>query len=333
MQDGLFREAGALHPIGRAVLVFAGGTKARFADFIAPLAPDAAREERVAFAAAKAPDFVSRLHAHVNVQGPGDLSKGDVLAPLRRAILLRSMLARRAPGLFAGGAPGRGECRIDQEVLRALLVVASYRHGARSMEAILANSALSGRLNFEAAALPPDSQLGLHVDVAAFRALLEGEPASEECEAIAAAMHQRYLKHREASGTAGNPDDPALKPWDALPEDLKESNRAAARDIPRKLRAIHCFAAPLDAGAQDSGVQDFAAEEVEELARMEHERWNGERLKAQWRPGARDVARRTTPYLRPWEELGEADKDKDRDAVRTIPEVLRAAGLGIFRLS
>jgi hypothetical protein len=124
-----------------------------------------------------------------------------------------------------------------------------------------------------------------------------------------------------------------LKPWDALPEGLKESNYAAARDIPRKLRAIRCFAAPLDAGARDGCVQALTEEEVETLARMEHDRWNAERLKARWRPGARDVARRTTPYLRPWEELGEADKDKDRDAVRTIPEVLRAAGLGIFRLS
>ena len=50
-----------------------------------------------------------------------------------------------------------------------------------------------------------------------------------------------------------------------------------------------------------------------------------------WTLGARDDKARTHPSLVPWDELPESEKEKDRDVVRAIPDLLAAAGLTIVR--
>jgi hypothetical protein len=76
----------------------------------------------------------------------------------------------------------------------------------------------------------------------------------------------------------------------------------------------------------------FAADDIETMARMEHERWVAERLLEGYNPGPRDVTRMTSPYLVPWGELEEGIRDYDREAVREIPGLLAAAGFEIYRL-
>src|SRR5690606_36343669 len=84
----------------------------------------------------------------------------DKFFMLRRAILLRSMFERKTPHLF----DARGRLRIDREVLNAFLKIPEYRHGVRSMEAILDMSILQDVKRFEKSSLPPAGQLDLHVD-------------------------------------------------------------------------------------------------------------------------------------------------------------------------
>ncbi|MGA7672042.1 MAG: hypothetical protein WBW04_16555, partial [Nitrolancea sp.] len=86
------------------------------------------------------------------------------------ALLLRSFLKAKAPQLLAHNV-----LQIDPGVLRAFLDVTSYVHGARSMEAILDMSALSGKLRYERSALPPAHQLGLHVEPEEFLTLVHDE--------------------------------------------------------------------------------------------------------------------------------------------------------------
>ncbi len=65
---------------------------------------------------------------------------------------------------------------------------------------------------------------------------------------------------------------------------------------------------------------------------MEHGRWVVERLEDGWRLGAtRDVTKKTSPYLVPWSLLSDELKERDRTAVRTIPELLAQEGIEIFR--
>jgi len=166
MEDGRFRDEAGFHPIGPAIFVFAGGTSASFEDF-------AAYEDERAERAAKKPDFISRLGGYVDVNGPNPQGGSDVAWPLRRALLLRSLVARRAPQMMSA-APGGARLEIDDGVLRAFLLIGEYIHGARSMAAIVRMSALSGKPRFERASLPARQQLGLHVDADQFLRLVRG---------------------------------------------------------------------------------------------------------------------------------------------------------------
>jgi hypothetical protein len=150
--------------------------------------------------------------------------------------------------------------------------------------------------------------------------------AADAVERIARVIHERYRSHQRGRKPPG---DPALEPWETLAEPLRNSNRAQAADIGIKLRAVRCSVVPVDGTA--AGFQ-FAPEEIERLAIMEHDRWVAERRAAGWTLGpARDVERKLSPHLVPWEDLAEEFREYDREAVRVIPEILADAGLAIRR--
>ena len=164
---------------------------------------------------------MSRLRGYVNVRGPDPVHHGDRAAILRRALVLRSLLARKVPSLMTR----KGDLAIDPGVLRAFLRIPRYSHGVRSMEALIEMSQLSRRRVYEQAALPPRDQLRLHVDADAFLALVDRDVLfGESREAIAKAIHEEYRKEH-AHDRKG--DDPSLKPWDEVDERLRESNRTA----------------------------------------------------------------------------------------------------------
>jgi hypothetical protein len=106
--------------------------------------------------------------------GPNRQDAADVAWPLRRALLLRSLIAQRAPQMMLPEEDGP-RLDIDEGVLRAFLLIGEYIHGARSMEAILEMSSLSGRPRFEPSCLPARQQLAVHVDAVAFLDLVHGQ--------------------------------------------------------------------------------------------------------------------------------------------------------------
>jgi hypothetical protein len=151
----------------------------------------------------------------------------------------------------------------------------------------------------------------------------------EELDRLAKAIHEGYVAER-AKGGARPEADPALAPWELLDSAYKDSNRQQADHIAVKLRAVDCRSAPV--AAEESAVEQFAADEVELLARMEHARYNAERFLAGWRWGAeRDLQKRTSPYLVGWDELAEQIREYDREAVRKIPALLARIGQKILR--
>jgi hypothetical protein len=161
MQDGVFQDGATVRPIGPAIFIFAGGTHDTMARF---------KAHAMELPTAKATDFLSRLRGYVDILGPNPVSDADRTYVLRRALLLRALLTTKAPQLV------RGErLEIDPGVLRALLDIGSYVHGARSIESIIDMSALSQRRRFERSALPPHHQLGLHVDPGEFLALVDDD--------------------------------------------------------------------------------------------------------------------------------------------------------------
>ncbi|HEY8473612.1 MAG TPA: RyR domain-containing protein [Natronosporangium sp.] len=144
-------------------------------------------------------------------------------------------------------------------------------------------------------------------------------------ERLARVLHDRYrLALIQAGQTATSAE--AMRRWEELPPDLRESNRQQARDIGRKLRAIGCVLVPR-VGHDDTLLLDD--DHIERLARMEHERWRAERLAAGWRYGDRhDPSRRLHPLLRDWEELPEPIRRRNHQA---LPEILADAGFQVVR--
>ena len=76
----------------------------------------------------------------------------------------------------------------------------------------------------------------------------------------------------------------------------------------------------------------FTDAEIEELARLEHQRWSREREADGWTYGPqRDNARKIHPDLVPYDQLSESAKDKDRRAVVRIPALAALIGLVVVR--
>ncbi|MGZ8563879.1 MAG: RyR domain-containing protein, partial [Candidatus Limnocylindria bacterium] len=152
-------------------------------------------------------------------------------------------------------------------------------------------------------------------------------------ELLARALHQVYLDSTGAADVTGGAvaQDTAAerRAWAELPEHLRESNRDQAAHVAVKLAAIGDVIGPLV--DWDRAQLAFSPEEVEIMARLEHERWTAERRAAGWRPGLRDSELRTTPFLVPWDELSEELRDRDRVFIRQLPRLLASVGLQALR--
>jgi len=148
-------------------------------------------------------------------------------------------------------------------------------------------------------------------------------------ETLAREIHKAYCLTRQESIKT---DDPALSSWDCLPDNLKESNAQQADHIIEKLNKIGCQVRK--ATSDKVQIISFTKDEIEFLARIEHGRWNIERLAEGWTRGlVKDVAAKKSPYLVGWNKLTEEVKEWDRAAVRKIPECLAKARLEIHRNS
>jgi len=158
-------------------------------------------------------------------------------------------------------------------------------------------------------------------------ATLLGGPREE----LARLAHEDWLRSQMRQGsslTAGGP----LQHWEDLPDGFKESNRhQTAALFERMLPAIGAVAVPIAEWAAEPFV--FTPEQIEVLAGLEHERWCQERQGAGWildrTLTERDAERKRTPWLVPYDELPESQKENDRDFATRIPVMLARAG---FRL-
>jgi hypothetical protein len=146
MQDGVTYVHGSPYNIGRSIFVFAGGIKSSWDEMVALIHSEDPDQERMA-RNQKIPDFMSRLRVVIDIDAI-DLSEtmlnpsatADDLDDLRRILLKRAFIiahqmdthwkkaARKTSGLL----------------LRLLL--ADYKFGARSIEAVIEASGAADRL-------------------------------------------------------------------------------------------------------------------------------------------------------------------------------------------
>ena len=162
MQDGVTYVHGIPYHIGRAIFVFAGGVKASWQGMEDLLTPGDPKDLQLA-KTLKIPDFMSRLRVVLDIDGIEvpehllrDSASEDELEELRRILLKRAFIiahqmqthwktaARKTSGLL----------------LRLLL--ADYKFGARSIEAVIEASRAADRLVYGLPELIAPSAARIH---------------------------------------------------------------------------------------------------------------------------------------------------------------------------
>lgn len=338
MQDGRFQDGQLNHSIGKCVFIFAGATRYSFAEF-APHPGDMDASDQ--FRLCKGPDFQSRLAAYYDVLGPNQRTTPpesrsderqpdprDVSVPLRRALLIRSLLR----------VPDEARLDFDPELLDALLGVFRYRHGARSLESVVVALRPGDGPDqpIRRSALPPAARLAMHVEDdpsgenPGFAELLNGNASfrmAPEIEDLAKAIHDRYRPRG-----AGNPLD---IDWKELSPAMKEDNCAAARRMPQVLAVGDLTlvrsdqAGPVD-DSDDEAIRRHIEHQLERMAEAEHEGWMDHRLRNGWTYGKpRSDESKIHPLLRRYSDLPEEEKEKDRGAVRDYVDHAKRAGYRI----
>jgi hypothetical protein len=139
-------------------------------------------------------------------------------------------------------------------------------------------------------------------------------------------FHERYV-----DGSA-NRLPANMRPWEKLDETYRKASCEQARYSIEILKA-----AGFDVRkARVPVILKFTKGErrkIEQMAELEHGRWNVERLRAGWRFGKfRDDLKQIHNYIVPWRELPADIKPFDRNSVKAFPEILKKAGFEIYRL-
>lgn len=109
--------------------------------------------------------------------------------------------------------------------------------------------------------------------------------------------------------------------WNQLPQELKDANREQADHITIKLKLIFCKMVNMT--KTDDLPYRMSEKEVDMLARVEHARWMADKILQGWKHGTvRNNLHKTNPLLVPYDDLDQAEKDKDINAVRNIPKLI-----------
>jgi len=319
MQDGEFRDGELVHPIGKAIFIFAGGTSFSFSDFSLEGIDDE-KDDYKQFKNAKGPDFISRLKGFVDIVGVNKINESDSLYMIRRAIILRENLKK-----FINLKNKKNELNIHEDIIKALLFIPSFKHNSRSLSAILDMCTLEEKRFFDKSAFPSDIQLKLHVNTEVFNYILDmDEKFYSNYDAIGKDIHEEYnksLKKKKSNKT--------IKEWGDLDENIKKSNILQARDNFLKLIGINCMVEKNSVKNEDI---KLSKTELEFLAEWEHKRWNKEKKDAGWKYGERDEDNKIHECLLPWRMLNEDTKEYDRNAVREISNILKKYDLIVRRL-
>lgn len=149
---------------------------------------------------------------------------------------------------------------------------------------------------------------------------------------LAQIAHQDYLDQALRNGKQLG-ERPALAAWDDLNEFLRAGTRQQIAHINIKLRALGWGLVKQHAVDRDQFLAAISAEQLEQIAEMEHRRWWAFHLIHGWTYAPkRDDSNLHHDCLLPYQQLSEHVKQYDRSTVQNIPELCRKAGNGLRRL-
>lgn len=164
MQDGVTYVHGIPYYIGRAIFVFAGGVKTSWQAMEEILSKSTPQELQQA-KTLKIPDFMSRLRVVLDIDGIDireellrDSASGEELDELRRILLKRAFIIAHQMDTHWKKA-----ARKTSGLLLRLLI-ANYKFGARSIEAVIEASRAAERLVYGLPELISPSGARIHAD-------------------------------------------------------------------------------------------------------------------------------------------------------------------------
>lgn len=193
------------------------------------------------------------------------------------------------------------------------------RPDANLLVRIKSHASLGDILELKPAVGPRISAFGMVEDACCQHAFRR-----EHNEAIARAIHDEFVLSRQVDSARRPETDPALRPWEELREEIRESNRQQADHIAIKLRALGCELA--EVSDPRPAVTQFERNDIELLSELEHTRWNTERWLAGWRYGTpSNKNNRINENLVGWDQLHDSIKGYDRDTVTKIPALMAFA--------
>ncbi|NCB42643.1 MAG: hypothetical protein EOM59_08490 [Clostridia bacterium] len=152
-------------------------------------------------------------------------------------------------------------------------------------------------------------------------------PLLDNLEELAIVIHDLFNQKQSER----HPDIPLAYPrFSDLPDTLKYSNLRQARGIAEKLERMGWEMRPAGSGGEI--VEKIPDDALEALAVFEHDEWTKERCSTGWVYGeVKDIEKKTSPYILPYEQLPEEIRELDRDTVRNIPALLKKIGMEIYR--
>lgn len=144
-------------------------------------------------------------------------------------------------------------------------------------------------------------------------------------EQIARGRHAMHVTQQLAAGDSARTNR-ALLPWEKLDPVYRQANYQYADGLVDVLARLDAELVPLTGRAV--GDLPIPDDLVEELAIAEHDRWWRDKEHDGWRytDGDKDEIRKLHPLMKPWAELDESDREKDRIGLRELPKLFAAVG-------
>ena len=368
MQDGKFQAGQIIHPIGKSIFIFAGGTSYTFETFgiQKPGKPitnnlldikdyEVTLHNYNDFLLKKGPDFKSRLSGYLNIQGPNQLEKldnlgkvmqdanghivyneDDIQYPVRRALFIRGLCGKK----------DNEELKIDYGLLHALIKNRKYTHGSRSLEKMINYLSTKNSSKLQRSNLPSVSILNMLVSKDFIGLLDEDKFFEFQAFKIAPQIHQNWIKIGDKQGWKLE----YHKDYNFLPSHMKDENIAAARRIQQVLDALkpekHLSIVPVEEVEfyEKVDFQEIIKNDtyMERMAIEEHKGWVDTKEKADWQFSKdRNDDKKLHNCIIGWDEektgddgtvviLSDKDKNKDKDAIKNYPDILKEAGFVII---
>jgi hypothetical protein len=251
----------------------------------------------------------------------------DIFFPIRRALMARAELK----------CPPDYKLDMDEGLVHALLHAGNYKHGARSLGKILQPFTVVRHGRLHRSLLMPVSQLNMHTNAAEFIELCTNAPQPfspkapltiKQVEVIAPAIHETFRKLGRKEGWLKPKLD---KNFDLLDIFYRESNYEAAARMLKCLGLVGLQLADGEAPtAEENAIRHYLEYYLEALAEAEHEGWMEWHISKGWRyADKRNDNERFHNCLKPYYQLKQEERDKDRNSIRHFPDFAREAGMQI----